>query len=85
MTQSRTYTLTDPQAVVDKIAAVNGPKLDPTQPTGEVEAHGCKLAWSIAPETPNIHATITVTVLDKPFYVSYGEIWNQLGELFAGQ
>lgn len=84
--QSRTYPLLNPQAVVDKIAAVNGPKLDPTQPTGEVEAHGCKLSWTIAPATlgaPGTSPSITVTIVDKPFYVSSGEVWSQLDKLFA--
>lgn len=76
-TQSKTYLLADPAAVAAKILAFNGPRLDPTKPTGEVETHGCKLSWVVA------NGSITITVVDKPFFISYGQIWNSVGELFG--
>lgn len=43
MGQSRTYHLTDPAALAAKIQSAGGPKLDPTQPTGEASDCGVKL------------------------------------------
>lgn len=74
----KTYTVTDPVKLSERFAQFHIPGVDFTKPTGDVEVHGCKLGWQTA-----VNA-VTITVLSKPFYVSYGQIWNALSELFAG-
>jgi hypothetical protein len=74
---SKTYPLPDPAALADKVAAAGGPKLDPTQPTGEASADGVTIGWNIA------GGEITVAVLSKPFYISLSTIWSHVDNLFA--
>lgn len=76
--QCKTYPLTNPDAVVAKIQELDGPAIDPHQPTGEAVTHGVHLSWVIE------NGEITVAVGSKPFYVSYSTIFEKLGELFAG-
>ncbi len=78
MSQSKTYPLADPSTVAAKIKAAGGPQLDPTQPTGEASADGVKLGWSI------VDGEITVTVLSKPFFVSYGAVWSHVDAVLGG-
>lgn len=78
MGQSKTYALVDPEKLTAKIQQLGGPAIDATKPIGTALAHGCQLQWLIT------GSNITITVLSKPFYVSYGQVWNALGELFSG-
>lgn len=75
---SKTYPLTNPAALAARIAAAGGPVIDPSQPTGEIAAHGCKLGYAIA------NGSITVTLLHKPFGVPDGMVFGKLDQLFAG-
>lgn len=76
--QTKTYYVTNVANLTAKFEQMDGPAVDFSKPTGTVETHNCNLSWSIA------GAAVTITVLSKPFYVSYGQIWNSLTELFAG-
>jgi hypothetical protein len=77
VSQSKTYLMADPAAIAAKVKAAGGPQLDPTQPTGEASAEGVTIGWSIA------NNVITITVIDKPWIVSYGTIWSHVDSLFA--
>lgn len=75
---SKTYYVTDVERLTAKFEQLGGPNVDFTKPTGDLVVHGCHIGWTI------VGSAVTVAVLGKPFYVSYGQIWNALGELFAG-
>jgi hypothetical protein len=74
---SKTYPLPDPAAVAAKVAAVGGPRVDPTQPTGTASADGVTLTWVTA------DGQITLTIESKPFFISDGTIWAHADPLFA--
>lgn len=82
MSQSKTYPLPDPAATVAKIAAEGGPKIDPTQTSGQASDCGVTLAWSIGAGT-NIPTQITIAVISKPFLIPYSTIWSHVDALFA--
>lgn len=75
---SRTYPLPDPTSLAARIKSLNGPAIDPSQPTGEAKVHGCDLTWVIA------GGQITVTVVSKPMFATYGMVFGKLDELFGG-
>jgi hypothetical protein len=75
---SKTYPLVNPAEVCAAIERAGGPAIDPTQPQGTIDTHGCKLLYTIA------NGSITIDVLRKPWIVSYGQIFGQLDKLFAG-
>lgn len=81
MSQSKTYSLTDPASIAAKIKAAGGPVIDPTQPTGEASAEGVTLGWLIAGEIPN--QTITVTILSKPWIVPYNTVWTHIDSVLG--
>ncbi len=77
MSQARTYTLTDPAAVAAKVKAAGGPAVDPTQVTGRASADGVTLSWSIG------EGQILVTIVQKPWMISYSAIWSHVDAVFA--
>ena len=76
MSQSKTYPLTDPAVLAQKVKAAGGPALDPTQPTGTASKKGVIISWSIA------GGSITITVESKPWIVSWGTVWEHVDSLF---
>lgn len=77
MSQSKTYHFTDPAELAAKVLAEGGPKLDPTQPSGQASADGVTIGWDI--QCP----TIEITILAKPWIMPYSAIWSHVDELFA--
>jgi hypothetical protein len=77
MTSSKTYTLpTDLSALANRIALVGGPQIDVKALTGSASGDGVKLSWSIA------HNSVTITVNEKLFFVSYSTIWSHADFIF---
>jgi hypothetical protein len=74
---TKTYPVPNITKVTAKIKAMNGPAIDLTKPSGEVVTQGCDCKWSMA------NNLLTVTVVKKPLYISYGEVFNHLTSFFA--
>lgn len=72
MGESRTYPLSDPAAIAAKVKAAGGPAIDPTQAAGQASADGVTIEWSVA------NGEIVVTVLSKPWIVTYSTIWSHI-------
>lgn len=62
----------DSVAVAAKVKAAGGPAVDPTQATGEANADGVTLSWSI------LGGQILVTIVQKPWMIPYSTIWNRV-------
>jgi hypothetical protein len=77
MSQSKTYPLPDPAAIALKVKAAGGPAIDPTQPTGEASADGVTASWSVS------GGQVTITILSKPWIVSWGTLWAHVDAIFA--
>ena len=72
MSQARTYPLLYPAALAAKVKAAGGPAIDPTQSFGKAAADGVTVGWLIA------NGQIVITILNKPWIVSYEAIWSHI-------
>lgn len=75
---SKTYPLPNPAAICAQIHAAGGPVIDPSQPTGSVVTHGCKLLWTIG------QGNIVITLASKPWIISDAQVFAELDKLFVG-
>ncbi len=73
----KSYSLSNPQAVADKIAAAGGPVIDPFKPSGEASAHGVMISWVV------VSGQIMVTIESKPWVMPYSLIWENIDHVFA--
>ena len=79
MSQSKTFALTvDPAVIAAKVAAMGGPKIDPTQATGTASADGITMAWDVT------GGQIVVTIDKEPWYMPASAIWTHV-EAVLGQ
>ena len=79
---SKTYPLpTDPAAIAAKVVASGGPPMDFTQPTGQASDSTplgeITLGWAID------GASVTVTIIKKPWTVPASTVWEHVDALFA--
>ena len=67
----------DPAALTVKVRAAGGPEIDPTQSSGRASADGVTIEWRIG------EGEIVITILQKPWIVSYGAVWSHIDAVFG--
>jgi uncharacterized Fe-S cluster protein YjdI len=72
----KTYTITNRQAIIDKIESIGGPKIDVSQSTGIARADGVSLHWMLSGDT------VTINIVSKPWLVSEARIWEHIDSVF---
>ena len=77
MSQTKTYSLSDPAAIVAKVKAAGGPALNPALATGQASADGVTIGWSVSP------GKILVTIISKPWVVPYSAIWSHIDAVLS--
>lgn len=77
MVNSKVYPLTDPVALAAKIKAAGGPAINPTQESGTATADGVTIEWGCG------DGKVLLTILKKPFFISYATIWSHVDAVFG--
>lgn len=75
---SQIYTIFDVPALAARIRAAGGPQIDPSETTGEAEADGVTLRWSVSGNQ------ITVTIVHHPWIISESTIWSHIAKVMHG-
>ena len=77
MGQARIYVMADPVELAARVRAAGGPAVDPTQGAGEASANGVTLSWK------TLQGQILITIVAKPWMVSYSFIWSHVDEVLG--